>query len=318
LSNGGGGGYILPTASTTTKGGVRVDGTTITILNGVITAQASLLRGPKGDTGDTGSPGAKGDTGDPGAKGDAGDPGENGKSAYQTALDNGFVGTQSAWLASLVGPPGTSASIAVDSTAPSNPSQGALWYDTVSARLNIYYSSNWIDASPATSGTIDLSAVTQNIIPSQDNTYDLGSPQKTWRHLYVGAGTLYVGGSTISNVNGSIKLDAPLTVGGTDGITFSDGSRQFSAVPGSFALPKATDTQAGVVKIGENVNVSIDGTISVPKGAGINTVKDIPDVNSTAGGAVLNDGALLIYNASSERWDTVKNLRSNEMDGGFF
>ena len=44
---GGGGTYTLPTASTTTKGGVKVDGVTITITNGVITAQASLLQGPK-------------------------------------------------------------------------------------------------------------------------------------------------------------------------------------------------------------------------------------------------------------------------------
>jgi hypothetical protein len=32
----GGGGYVLPTASTTTKGGVKVDGSTIQIVNGVI------------------------------------------------------------------------------------------------------------------------------------------------------------------------------------------------------------------------------------------------------------------------------------------
>jgi hypothetical protein len=244
--------------------------------------------------------------------------GGNGLSAYAIAVQNGFVGTQSAWLASLVGPPGTSASIVVNSIAPTNPSQGALWYDTVSARLYIYYSSNWLDASPATGGTVDLSAVTQNIVPSQDNTYDLGSPQKTWKHVYVGAGTLYVGGVPISNVDGNIKIDAPLTVGGTDGIKFSDGTTQYSAIPGSFTIPKATDTQAGVVKVGENINVTIDGTISVPKGAGINTVQDIPDVNTTAGGAALNDGALLVYNASNQRWDTIQNLRSNEMDGGFF
>jgi hypothetical protein len=36
----------------------------------------------------------------------AGDPGANGKSAYQLAVDNGFVGTEADWLASLVGPPG--------------------------------------------------------------------------------------------------------------------------------------------------------------------------------------------------------------------
>jgi hypothetical protein len=73
-----------------------------------------------------------------------------------------------------------------------------------------------------------------------------------------------------------------------------------------------------VVKPGTNVTIDGAGAISVSKGAGINTVADIPDVNSTTGGAALNDGALLIYNASSERWDTIKNLRSDEMDGGFF
>ena len=41
-----------------------------------------------------------------GAKGDKGDPGAAGESAYQIALDNGFVGTEAEWLASLQGPAG--------------------------------------------------------------------------------------------------------------------------------------------------------------------------------------------------------------------
>lgn len=70
--------------------------------------------------------GLKGDKGDTGAaftysdftteqlaalKGDAGAPGESGadgKSAYQIAIDNGFVGSQSEWLASLKGATGAS------------------------------------------------------------------------------------------------------------------------------------------------------------------------------------------------------------------
>ena len=67
-----------------------------------------------------------------------------------------------------------------------------------------------------------------------------------------------------------------------------------------------------------NINIAVDGTISVPKGAGINTVADIPDVNTTSGGAALNDGALLIWNASSNRWDTLNDLRADTTDGGFF
>ena len=96
------------------------------------------------------------------------------------------------------------------------------------------------------------------------------------------------------------------------------GSNLDVTTDGTISVPIATSTALGVVKPGANVTIDGSGAISVSKGAGINTVKDIPDVNSTAGGAALNDGALLIYNASNERWDTVQNLRSNEMDGGFF
>ena len=41
-----------------------------------------------------------------GEKGDQGDPGADGKSAYQVAVDDGFVGTEAQWLLSLVGQQG--------------------------------------------------------------------------------------------------------------------------------------------------------------------------------------------------------------------
>lgn len=87
-------------------------------------AQLAALKGEKGDKGDKGD---KGETGEQGVKGDKGEQGEqgqqgiqgvkgdtgatgangqDGKSAYQIALDNGFVGTQAEWLASLKGDKG--------------------------------------------------------------------------------------------------------------------------------------------------------------------------------------------------------------------
>lgn len=42
----------------------------------------------------------------PGSGGGSGSPGPAGKSAYQLAVDEGFVGTQSAWLQSLKGEQG--------------------------------------------------------------------------------------------------------------------------------------------------------------------------------------------------------------------
>jgi hypothetical protein len=91
---------------------------------------------------------------------------------------------------------------------------------------------------------------------------------------------------------------------------------------GTISVNKAAANTLGLVKTGDStsthVNIALDGTISVPKGAGINTVTDIPNVNTTAGGAQLTDGSVLVYNAVSERWDTVNDFRSDTMDGGFY
>lgn len=71
--------------------------------------------GPKGDQGDPGPAGANGapgpqgepgDSGPAGSDGAAGPAGADGDSAYAVAVANGFVGSEAAWLASLVGPKG--------------------------------------------------------------------------------------------------------------------------------------------------------------------------------------------------------------------
>ena len=56
------------------------------------------IQGPKGYPGEPGKQGPKGESGEQGVQGPKGDPG---KSAYQVAVDNGFVGTEDEWLASL-------------------------------------------------------------------------------------------------------------------------------------------------------------------------------------------------------------------------
>lgn len=98
-------------------------------------AQLAALKGEKGDKGDKGD---KGETGEQGVKGDKGEQGEqgqqgiqgvkgdtgatgangqDGKSAYQIALDNGFVGTQAEWLASLKGDKGDTGASGANITA---------------------------------------------------------------------------------------------------------------------------------------------------------------------------------------------------------
>lgn len=63
-------------------------------------------------------------TGPPGPQGPAG---AQGLSAYQVALANGFVGSEAAWLASLVGPPGSGGEILTEEL----PSSTLVIVDTV-------------------------------------------------------------------------------------------------------------------------------------------------------------------------------------------
>lgn len=62
--------------------------------------------GPQGLQGDQGIQGEQGIQGPPGLQGDPGPDGAAGLSAYQIAVNEGFVGTEAQWLASLVGPQG--------------------------------------------------------------------------------------------------------------------------------------------------------------------------------------------------------------------
>jgi hypothetical protein len=60
-------------------------------------------------------------------------------------------------------------------------------------------------ASPTFTGTV----TTGHILPTTDNTFDLGSPTKMWKDIYVGPGSLYVNGQkVIQDESGAIVVSA--------------------------------------------------------------------------------------------------------------
>lgn len=73
--------------------------------------------GPAGPQGPEGPQGPKGDKGDAGETGPAGSDGENGLSAYEVAVESGFIGSETEWLESLVGPAGPQGPQGVPGTA---------------------------------------------------------------------------------------------------------------------------------------------------------------------------------------------------------
>ena len=66
---------------------------------------------------------------------------------------------------------------------------------------------------------LDVSAVSQSILPSANNTYDLGSPTKRWKDIYLSSNSINLDGATISSDgSGSINIAA-------SGATLPEGSR---------------------------------------------------------------------------------------------
>jgi len=66
---------------------------------------------------------------------------------------------------------------------------------------------------------LDLSAVGQSILPSVTNTYDLGSPTKRWKDIYLSSNSINLDGATISSDGtGAIAIAAT-------GATLPEGSK---------------------------------------------------------------------------------------------
>ena len=100
--------------------------------------------------------------------------------------------------------PNTSAELVVSDNPPAVPNSGELWYNSSNATLYVYYqdgtSNQWVVASPQLTGSPGndatfSGAISSNILPDTDSAYDLGSPTKKFRSLYLSSDTLYLGDS---------------------------------------------------------------------------------------------------------------------------
>ena len=75
---------------------------------------------------------------------------------------------------------GVGGNVAISTSAPSSPEEGALWYDTDDGRIFVYYndgnSAQWVDASP--NGTPTDLVIEGDLTPATDNSSDLGASNK--------------------------------------------------------------------------------------------------------------------------------------------
>ena len=112
-------------------------------------------------------------------------------------------------------------------------------------------------------GSVDLSAVDQDIIPDANNTRSLGSASKRWADLFLSGSTINLGGATISSPDGSkVRLPASSQVG-TSNIAQSDSDTgiatrtvDFFTAAGGLSTAATTFTFAASSGVGAQVFTS--------------------------------------------------------------
>jgi hypothetical protein len=157
-----------------------------------------------------------------------------------------------------------------------------------------------IHINGSTINTIDSSAITINqivkinsdlimsasIIPAHDNVHDLGSPERRWRNIYVGGDSIYIGnyGSSLStDVNDQLVWGSKKVV--TTNLPFN-------------SLAYATTISPGLVTIGSNIDVTLDGVISVSSSPSFTSINigDIIISGNTISSTVSNSNIVISPN----------------------
>jgi hypothetical protein len=152
---------------------------------------------------------------------------------------------------------------------PVDPTIGTLWYDTVSGRMYVWFDSSWIDANPqtiyvlntATTNVLGGIKVGQNLSINSDGTLN----------------AISIVSSNTAPVNPNSNILWYDTVSGRL-YTWFDNS-WIDASPQTAIVPATTSTLGGV-KIGNNLSITQDGTLSATSSV---TSNNNPPLNPTVG-----------------------------------
>jgi len=125
---------------------------------------------------------------------------------------------------------------------------------------NLYYTDARVK-SYLGGGTFD-----GNIIPSADNTYDLGSSSKMWKDVYIGPGSLYVNGQKVlEDSSGTIVVSADsdqnlqMKTAGSGDIEFNPSGTGIIQAKGTLQMldgETITNSAGNDVEFGNNISVN--------------------------------------------------------------
>ena len=153
--------------------------------------------------------------------------------------------------------------------------------------------------------TLDLSAVSQSIVPISDNVFDLGSPTNQWRDLYLSSASLYIDGTKVlSSTSETLTFttdngqNIKLLEGGTDNITLQteDGNLELKSSGGGNVLLDPTNgliDVRGTLQIQDGQKITSSGANSIIFGDNIELTGSIQSSGNITAQSFSGDGSQL-------------------------
>lgn len=134
-----------------------------------------------------------------------------------------------------------------------------------------------------------------HIIPEADNTHDLGSPTKQWRHVYTSGGSIYLDNIKLTNVGGKFTATKVINPGEENEAEDPEDSDATSEIRGGGAISVGDGVGTSVSNVTE---ILINGTITEiePGLVGISvTGEGLPSITIPATPLVLYKGLQASY-----------------------
>lgn len=169
-------------------------------------------QGPQGERGPIGPSGPQGIQGIQGQQGPAGKDGKDGETPDIAPIERKLLDDFEQFRASI------SSQITRMAYAQGGGSAGSgevrlLRLDDVDISglgdqkyLRYNSSTQKLEFASVSSSSVDLTNVDINIVPTANNTYTLGTPDKHWKEVYVGPGSIYLNGTQAVSQSGNTVL----------------------------------------------------------------------------------------------------------------
>jgi len=149
-------------------------------------------------------------------------------------------------------------------------------------------------------------AISGNLLPTTTNTYYLGSDSNRWHSLYVGPGSIDLGGLVLSNQNGTLAVSVggqpPTQISGSDQVARDTANGAFASA--NTKVSKSGDTMTGDLKFGggggilnlptnqiaitANVDTDVSGFIALATGVSTVYANTEVIIQANTGGATFS------------------------------